>query len=138
MLVHHGHRSNFLAKLDCLLGIGSHNALQEIIKSWLLSFQKKDDDVSLYLDQKETERKPWTFNDKRLKIKAKMQQIRYNWKIMFSDEEKERVEKEGRQDDEDNENMVSNDEEQNIEEDVDVTEVECRFKVRLELWTCNE
>ena len=48
---------------------------------------------------------------------------------MFSDEEKERVEKEGRQDDEDNEDMVSNDEEQNIEEDVDVTGVECRFKV---------
>jgi len=50
-----------------------------------------------------------------------MQEIRDNWKIMFSGEEKERVEKEGRQDDEDTE---INDEEQNIEEDIAVTEVD--------------
>ena len=43
-----------------------------------------------------------------------MQEIRYNWKIMFNDEEKERVEKEGRQTDQDDEDMVVNDEEQNI------------------------
>ncbi len=53
-----------------------------------------------------------------------MQEVRYNWKIMLSDEEKERVEKEGRQDDQDDEDMEVNDVEQNIEEDIAVTEVD--------------
>ena len=38
-------------------------------------------------------------HDKIFEIKAKMQEVIHNWKIILSDEEKEKVEKEGRQDD---------------------------------------
>ena len=38
-------------------------------------------------------------HDKIFEIKAKMQKVIHNWKIILSDEEKEKVEKEGRQDD---------------------------------------
>ena len=40
-----------------------------------------------------------------------MKEVRYNRKIILRDEEKERVEKEGRQDDQDDEDMEVNDEE---------------------------
>ena len=44
-----------------------------------------------------------------------MQEERYNWEIMLSDEEKERVENEDRQDDQEEEDMQVNDVEQNIQ-----------------------
>ena len=46
-----GKRANFLAKLDSLFDIGSPDAIQEIMKSNLLTAQKKDD-VAFYLDKK--------------------------------------------------------------------------------------
>jgi len=55
-------------------------------------------------------------HDKCFEIKAIMQEIRNIWKIVFSDEDKRRDEKEVRPDDQDDENMGINDKEQNIEE----------------------
>ena len=55
---------NVLAKLDCPFGIRSPNAIQEIIKSRLLSAQKKVNDIAFYLDQKgETDRQPLSTMD---------------------------------------------------------------------------
>ena len=64
-----GKRVNFLAKLDSLFDIGSPDAIQEIMKSRLLTAQKKDDDVAFYLDKKKTERRPWTGMTKSLRLK---------------------------------------------------------------------
>ena len=70
-------------------------------------------------------------HDKIFEIKAKIQEARYNRKIILSNEEKERVEKEGRQDDQDNKNMKVNDKEQNIEENIAVAEVDIGFEWNL-------
>ena len=53
-----------------------------------------------------------------------MKEVRYNRKIILRDEEKESVEKEGRQDDQDDEDTEVNDEEQNINENIAVAEVD--------------
>jgi len=57
--------------LDCLFYIGPRDAIQEIMKSRLLSAQKKVDDVAFYLDQKETERQPLVVMIKALRLKQK-------------------------------------------------------------------
>ena len=66
-----GKRVNFLAELDSLFDIGSPDAIQEIMKSRLLTAQKKDDDIAFYLDKKKTERRPWTGMTKSLRLKQK-------------------------------------------------------------------
>ena len=115
---------NFLAKLDSLFDIGSPDAIQEIMKSRLLTALKKDDDVAFYLDPKKDRKATMDGHDKIFEIKAKMKEVRYNQKIILRDEEKERVEKEGRQYDQDDEDMEVNDEEQNINENIAVAEVD--------------
>jgi len=101
--------------LDCLFYIGLRDAIQKIIKSWLLSAQKKVDDVAFYLDQKRDRKATIDGHDKSFEIKAKMQEEQCNSKIMLSDEEKERVENEDRQHDQEEEDMEVNDVEQNID-----------------------
>ena len=115
---------NFLAKLDSLFYIGSPDAIQENMKSRLLNGQKKDDDVAFNLIFFLKRNPTMDMHYKVFQIKAKMQEVRYNRNIILSDEEKERVEKEGRQDDQDDEDIEVNDEKQNIEENIAVTEVD--------------
>ena len=71
-------------KLDCLFYIGPRDAIQEIMKSRLLSAQKKVDDVAFYLDKKEDRKAPIGGHDRSFEIEAKKQEEWY----MFSDEEK--------------------------------------------------
>ena len=119
-----GKRVNFLAKLDSLFDIGSPDAIQGIMKSRLLTAQKKDGDVAFYLDQKNDRKATMDGHDKIFEIKAKMKEVRYNRKVILRDEEKERVEKEGGQDDQDDEDMEVNDEESNINKNIAVAEVD--------------
>jgi len=79
--------------LYCLFYIGPPDAIQEIVNSRLLSAQKKFDDVAFYLNKKRDRKATIDGHDKSFEIKTVMQEERYNWKIMHSDEEKGRVEK---------------------------------------------
>lgn len=71
-----GKRAAFTLKLGTLFDIGAADAIDDIMKSRLLSAEKKQDDVNFYLDQ-QTERKGFMDgHDKVFETKAEMQAAR--------------------------------------------------------------
>ena len=72
-------------------------------------------------------------HDKIFEIKAQLQAVRYNRKLILSNKEKERVEHEGRLDDQDNEDMEVNDEEQNSDQDIAIAVTEVDGGMRWDL-----
>lgn len=71
-----GKRAAFMLKLASLFDIGAADAIDEIMKSRLLSPQKKQDDVNFYLDQKHERVAVMDGHDKVFESKAKWQAAR--------------------------------------------------------------
>ena len=73
---------NFVSKLDCLFDIGAPDAVDEIMKSRLLTKEKKEDDVQFYLDQRKDRKATMNGHDKVFEARIEKKLARLNRELV--------------------------------------------------------